>query len=68
MPASFGIGAEVALLGTVRLVDAAGDVTVPIELHGTGQRVTVMANSTYVELVAKAKGGKGFTKAPKGLT
>ena len=67
MPARFGIGDEVSLRGTVRLVDAAGDGTVTIELHGTGQRVTVMANSTYVELLAKAKGGQGFTKAPKGL-
>ena len=43
MPARFGIGDEVALRGTVRLVDAAGDGTVTIELGGTGQRVTVMA-------------------------
>ena len=64
MPARFGIGDEVTLRGTVRLIDAAGDGTVTIELHGTGQRVTVMASSTYVELVAKAKGGQG---APKGL-
>ena len=28
--------------------------------------MTVMANSTGVELVAKGKAGQGFTKAPKG--
>jgi len=57
MPARFGIGDEVLLRGTVKLLNAAGEGTVTIELHGTGQRLTVMASSTYVELVAKAKGG-----------
>ncbi len=65
MATRFDIGDEVSLRGTEKLLNAAGDVT--IELHGTGQRVTVMANSTYVDLVAKAKGEQGFTKAPKGL-
>jgi hypothetical protein len=40
---------------------------VTIEIKGTGQRVTMMAQSTYIDLVEKAKGGKGFTRAPKGL-
>ena len=67
MPAKFGIGDQVCLQGEVRLVDAAGEGTVTIEIKGTGQRVTMMAQSTYIDLVEKAKGGKGFTKAPKGL-
>jgi hypothetical protein len=67
MPPKFGVGDEVSLRGTVRLVDVAGEGMVTIELQSTGHRVTVMANSTGVELVEKAKGGKGFTKAPKGL-
>ena len=52
--------------GIVRLLDVGGPNTVTVELHSTGQRITVMADSTYAELVAKAKGGQGFTKAPKG--
>jgi hypothetical protein len=67
MPARCGIGDDVSLHGTVKLVDAAGDGTVTIEIKGTGQRVTMMAQSTYIDLVEKAKGGKGFTRAPKGL-
>jgi hypothetical protein len=67
MPAKYGIGDQVCLQGEVRLVDAAGEGTVTIEIKGTGQRVTMMAQSTYIDLVEKAKGGKGFTKAPKGL-
>lgn len=65
--AVFGIGDEVALRGAVRLVDAAGKGTVTVELHSTGQRITVLAESSFLELVSKAKGGQGFTKAPKGL-
>jgi hypothetical protein len=67
MPSRFGIGDTVRLQGEVRLVDAAGEGTVTIEIKGTGQRVTVMAQSAFIDLVEKAKGGKGFTKAPKGL-
>ena len=66
MPKRFGIGDEVALTGVVRLLDVGGPNTVTIELHATGQRITVMADSTYVELVAKEKGGQVFTRAPKG--
>ena len=67
MPKRFNIGDEVALHGIVRLLDVASLGTITIELHSTGQRITVMADSTYVELVvAKARGVAGFTKAPKG--
>lgn len=62
----FDIGDEVCLFGTVRLVDAAGDGTVTVELGATGQRVTVQADSSFVLLQAKAKAGAGFSKAPKG--
>ena len=62
----FDIGDEVALRGIVRLLDVGGTGTVTIEIAVTGQRMTVMANSTGVELVAKGKAGQGFTKAPKG--
>ena len=67
MAARFGIGDEVTLRGSVRLVDAGGPGTLTIELRSNGQRVTVLASSSFVELVQKAKGGMGFTKAPKGL-
>jgi hypothetical protein len=67
MPAKYGVGDTVCLQGEVRLVDAAGEGTVTVEIKGTGQRVTLMAQSSYIELVEKAKGGKGFIKAPKGL-
>jgi hypothetical protein len=41
---------------------------VTIEIKGMRQRVTMMEQSTYIDLVEKGrKGGKGFTKAPKGL-
>ena len=66
MPKRFSIGDEVALHGIVRLFDVGGPNTVTIELHSTGQRITVTVNSTGVELLAKAKGGAGFTKAPRG--
>ena len=39
---------------------------VTIEIAATGQRMTVMADSTGVELVAKGKAGQSYTKAPKG--
>ena len=68
MAKHFNIGDEVALSGVVRLLDVGGPNTVTIELHATGQRITVMADSTSVELVARAKGGAGFTKALKGQT
>ena len=60
----FDIGDELALRGIVRLLDGAGPGTVTIEIAGTGQRMTVMANSTGVELVASGKAAQGFTKAP----
>jgi hypothetical protein len=62
----FDIGDEVALRGIVRLLDVGGPGTLTIEIAATGQRMTVMADSTGVELVAKDKGGQGFSKAPKG--
>ena len=62
----FDIGDEVALRGIVRLLDVGGTGKVTIEIAVTGQRMTVMADSTGVELVAKGKAGQGFTKAPKG--
>jgi hypothetical protein len=55
MPARFGIGDQVCLQGEVKLVDAAGDGTVTIEIKGTGQRVTMLAQSTYIDLLEKAK-------------
>ncbi len=67
MPARFGIGDQVCIQGEVRLINAGGEGTVTIELRGTGQRVTITANSSYVDLVEKAKGGKGFTKVVKAL-
>ena len=78
MPARFGIGDEVTLRGTVRLIDAAGDGTVTIELHGTGQRVTVMASSTYASRCPSGKSamspadalashGRGFAAAVRAL-
>ena len=71
MPKRFSIGDEVALHGIVRLLDGGGPNTVTIELHSTGQRITVMVHSTGVELVARAKSGAGFTKGaerPAGQT
>jgi hypothetical protein len=62
----FDIGDEVALRGIVRLLDVGGDGTVTVEIHATGTRLTVMADSTYIDLVAKGKAGQAFTKAPKG--
>jgi len=60
------VGDEVALRGIVRLVDAAGDGTVTIELKGTEYRVTLYTdNSSQVELIAKAK-PESFRNAPKG--
>ena len=56
----FGVGDEVALHGVVRLVDTAGDGTVTIERH----RVTIMADSSYVDLMGEVK-RESFTKAPK---
>ena len=53
----FDIGDEVALRGIVRLLDVGGTGTVTIEIAVTGQRMTVMADSTGVELVAKGKAG-----------
>ena len=46
----FDIGDEVALHGIVRLLDVGGPGTVTIEIAATGQRMTVMADSTSVEL------------------
>jgi hypothetical protein len=66
MPAKYGIGDQVCLQGEVRLVDAAGEGTVTIEIKSTGQRVTMMAQSTYIELVEKAKGGKGSPRRRRG--
>jgi hypothetical protein len=43
-----------------------GPGTVTIEIAATGQRMTVMADSTSVELVAKGKAGQGFARVPKG--
>jgi hypothetical protein len=63
----FDIGDEVSLRGIVRLLDVGDPGTVTIEIAATGQRMTVMADSTSVELVAKGKAGPGFAKAPKGL-
>jgi hypothetical protein len=62
----FDIGDEVSLRGIVRLLDVSGPGTVTIEIAATGQRMTVMADSTGVELVEWGKAGQGFTKAPKG--
>ena len=53
----FDIGDEVALRGIVRLLDVGGTGTVTIEIAATGQRMTVMADSTGVELVCKGQGG-----------
>ncbi len=53
----FEIGDEVALRGIVRLLDVAGPGTVTVEIAATGQRLTVMSESTGVELVAKGKAG-----------
>ena len=47
------------------MVDAGGDGTVTIALQSTGHRVTIMADSSYVDLVGEAK-RESFTKAPKG--
>ena len=62
----FDIGDEVALRGIVRLLDVGGPGTVTIEIAATGQRMTVMADTTSIKLVAKGKAGQAFTKAPKG--
>jgi hypothetical protein len=62
----FDIGDEVQLRGIVRLLDVGGYGTMTIEIAATGQRMTVMADSTGVELVAKGKAGQAFTKVPKG--
>lgn len=37
----------------VRLLDAAGDRTVIIEIHATGQRITLRRDENTLELVAK---------------
>ena len=52
MANNFGVGDEVALRGIVRPVRQ-------------GHRVTIMAESSYVDLVGEAKHER-FTKAPKG--
>lgn len=65
-PPRFAIGDEISLRGIVRLVDAAGEGTVTVEVSATGQRITLAAASSHIELVVKAKRGEGFTKAPKG--
>jgi hypothetical protein len=62
----FDIGDEVALQGIVRLLDVGGPGTVTIEIAATGHRMTILADSTHVELVAKGKAGQAFTKQPKG--
>ena len=46
------------------MVDAGGDGTVTIELQSTGRRVTIMADSSYVDLMGEVK-RESFTKAPK---
>ncbi len=51
--------------GIVLLLDVGGPGTVTVEISATGQRMTVMADATAVELIAKGKAGQGFTKAPK---
>ncbi|GLS29312.1 hypothetical protein SAMN04488498_113116 [Mesorhizobium albiziae] len=61
----FDIGDEVALRGVVRLLDAAGDGTVTVELAGSGLRYTLRENSSFIELVAKGK-ADAFMKSPKG--
>lgn len=65
MAKRFDIGDEVRLDGIVRLLDAAGPGTVTIELRSTGQRVTIMADSSFVELKANAK-PETLRKSPKG--
>ena len=61
----FDIGDQVALRGIVRLLDVGGPGTVTIEIAGTGQRMTVMADSTHVELVAKGKQGRASPRRRK---
>jgi hypothetical protein len=61
----FDIGDEVALRGVVRLLNAAGDGTVTVELTGSGLRHTLREDSSFIELVAKGK-ADAFRKAPKG--
>ena len=51
MPAKFSIGDEVALRGTVKLLDVAGDGTITVSLHGTGTRITLWVDSTSIDLV-----------------
>ena len=62
----FDIGDEVALRGIVRLLDVGGTGKVTIEIAVTGQRMTVMANSTERRTCCKGQGGRGFAEAPKG--
>jgi hypothetical protein len=50
----------------VRLLDAGGDGTVKVEIHATGTRLTVMADSTYIDLVAKGKAGTGIHEGTEG--
>lgn len=54
----FDVGDEVCLRGVVRLLDVAGEGTVTIEIHATGQRVTVSATAGSIELVSKAPLGR----------
>ena len=49
----FDLGDEVCIAGVVRLLDAAGDRTVTIEIHATGQRITLRRDENTLELVAK---------------
>ena len=59
MASRLNIGDEVCLRGIVRQIDLAGTNTVTIELRSTGHMVTVSADSAFVEIVNKAKGGGG---------
>ncbi len=55
MAAKLSVGDDATLHGVVRLVGWAGDGTVTIELEATGQRLTVRANSRFMDLAGRAQ-------------